>query len=88
MEWSPTKEWLFYSVPQTVEFCYKAYHPPASKNYTYAVDSALKQHYELKLLVEVELFRFHRRNQQAGESLAKFMAELRLYLQLVVLKSS
>ena len=38
---------------------------------------ALKQHYDPKPLVIAERFYFHRRCQQAGESIAEYIAELR-----------
>ena len=39
--------------------------------------AALKEHYEPKPLIITEIFHFHERKQASGESIAKYVSELR-----------
>jgi len=39
--------------------------------------ATLKKHYEPKPVIIAERFRFHRRDQASGESIAEYLAELR-----------
>lgn len=50
---------------------------PKEKSFVDIV-AALKDYYEPKPLITVERFHFHRRNQASGESIAAYVAELRL----------
>lgn len=49
---------------------------PATKTYAELV-AALKSHLDPKPLVIAERFKFHRRNQRAGETIAQYLAEQR-----------
>ena len=49
---------------------------PASKDYDQLVET-LKAHLDPKPIVIAERFKFHRRNQREGESIAQYIAELR-----------
>ena len=49
---------------------------PQSKSYTVLTD-VLKKHYEPKPLIIAERYTFNQRNQQPGESVAEYVAELR-----------
>ena len=49
---------------------------PKYKNFA-ALTTELKNHFEPKKAVIVERFNFYRRNQQVGESIATYVAELR-----------
>ena len=49
---------------------------PQTKSYTVLVET-LQKHYAPKPLVIAERFHFHRRDQKSGESIAKYIAELR-----------
>lgn len=52
--------------------------PEAPKDVSLAdLTAALKSHYEPKHLIIAECFHFHRRNQAAGKSITKYVAELR-----------
>ena len=48
---------------------------PASKTFK-QLTKTLQTHFEPKPVVIVECFQFHRRNQEAGESVAEYEAEL------------
>jgi len=49
---------------------------PATKEYD-AIVEALQAHLDPKPIVIAERFKFHRRNQRDGESVAQYIAELR-----------
>ena len=49
---------------------------PVIKDYSQLVE-ALRSHLDLKPIVIAERFKFHRRNQREGESIAQYIAELR-----------
>ena len=49
---------------------------PAEKSLDELMD-ALRGHFELKKLVTAARFQFHQRQQQAGESVSTYLAELR-----------
>ena len=49
---------------------------PKDKDFA-ALTTELKNHFEPKKVIIVERFNFYRRNQQVGESIATYVAELR-----------
>ena len=49
---------------------------PATKDYSQLVE-AMRSHLDPKPIVIAERFKFHRRNQREGESIAQYVAELR-----------